>query len=94
LVAFSRGTKLGVAAVPVSGGVPCRSPAIYGDGESGGRGDRIWAVGAACAWRSQVGGVGMSEPAGRGGVTAWEVGNFGRLGGVASGLGEGVLVEA
>jgi hypothetical protein len=64
LVAFSRGTKLGVAAVPVSGGVPCRSPAIYGDGESGGRGDRIWAVGAACAWWSQVGGVGMSEPVG------------------------------
>jgi hypothetical protein len=41
-----------------------------------------------------VGGVGMSEPAGQGCVTAREVGNFGRLGGVASGLGEGVLVEA
>jgi hypothetical protein len=51
-------------------------------------------MGAACAWQSQVGGVGMSEPAGRGGVTTREVGNFGRLGGVASGLGEGVLVEA
>jgi hypothetical protein len=41
-----------------------------------------------------VGGVGMSEPAGQGCVTAREVGNFGRLGGVASGFGEGVLVEA
>jgi hypothetical protein len=30
----------------------------------GGRGNQIWAVGAVCAWRSQVGGVGMSEPAG------------------------------
>jgi hypothetical protein len=30
----------------------------------GGRGNQIWAVGAMCAWRSQVGDVGMSEPAG------------------------------
>jgi hypothetical protein len=30
----------------------------------GGRGNQIWAVGAVCAWWSQVGGVGMSEPAG------------------------------
>lgn len=64
------------------------------DGELGGRwvgrGDRMWAVGAACAWRSQVGDVGMSELARRGGVIAWEVENFGRLGGAVS----GVLIKA
>jgi hypothetical protein len=29
-----------------------------------GRWNQIWAVGTVCAWRSQVGGVGMSEPTG------------------------------
>jgi hypothetical protein len=37
-----------------------------------------WRSWAACAWRSRLGGLGLSERVGWGGVTAWEVENFGR----------------